>query len=168
MTRLVRVDDDVPPESRDLLQAAAKGAASNHLLARGEVPLLCAYVPDAVHWRVVVVGDRAVAAYANPVAADDSRSFGSSDPADFIAASTPRLAALAVAVVRALRVEFGGVDIFVHESGRLFRLEANFPCYFALAETVAGIPVAGAMIDHLLAEARGAAMIFEAKPALLL
>lgn len=132
---------------------AALHSLADHLLARGEAPMLCTYVPDAMHWRVVVVGDRAVAAYRNPIAADDFRSLGSIDPTDFTAAPAPALATLAVAAVRALRLEFAGVDILVHASGRQYLLEANFPCYFAHAERVAGIPVAAAMVDHLLGKA---------------
>ena len=33
----------------------------DYALAEGTKPMLTAYVPDAVHWRVVVVGDEAVA-----------------------------------------------------------------------------------------------------------
>jgi hypothetical protein len=37
----------------------------DYLVAQGTVTLLIAYVPDATHWRVVVVGNDAVAAYRN-------------------------------------------------------------------------------------------------------
>ena len=57
---------------------------------------------------------------------------------------------LAVSAVQAIRRELGGVDILEHPSGRLYLLEANFPCYFPQAQVVAGIDVAGAMVDHLL------------------
>ena len=54
-------------------------------------------------------------------------------------------------------MELAGVDILQHPSGRLYLLEANFPCYFAHAQTLAGVDVAGAMVEHLMAKARGLA-----------
>jgi hypothetical protein len=122
-------------------------------LATGRTPLLMSFVDQAEHWRVVVVGDRAVAAYLNPQDSDDFRSHGSDDPQDCTDQVAPDLAALAVAAVHSLGLEFGGVDILRHPSGRLYLLEANFPCFHAHAETLAGIDVSGAMLDHLIAKA---------------
>jgi len=125
----------------------------DYALSMNQTPLLMAYIPDAVHWRVVVVGDRAVAAYRNPPDTDDFRSYGSLDGADFTATPEATLANMAVRAVKALRLELGGVDILEHRSGRLYLLESNFPLYHAHAETVAGIDVSGAMIEHLVAKA---------------
>lgn len=132
---------------------AALFSLADYLLAGGKSPSLCAYVPEALHWRVVVVGGRAVAAYPNPIDDDDFRSHGTDDAAACTATPDPALAALAVAATAALRLEFAGVDLLAHASGRLFVLEANFPCYFAHAELLAGIPIAAAMVDHLAAKA---------------
>lgn len=126
----------------------------DYALSIGREPLLMAYVDHAEHWRVVVVGQRAVAAYRNPQDADDFRSYGSDDPADCTEDVPADLARMAIAAVACLGLEFGGVDILRHPSGRLYVLEANFPCYHAHAETVAGIPVSGHMLDHLIAKAR--------------
>jgi hypothetical protein len=125
------------------------------LLASGQQPFLCAFIDEAVHWRATVVGDRVVAAYRNTPIGDDFRTFGSEDPADFTETPDPALADLAVRATKALRVELAGVDILQHPSGRLYLLEANFPCYFAHAQEVAGIDVAGAMVEHLVGKARG-------------
>jgi hypothetical protein len=125
----------------------------DHLVAQGSLPLLCAYVPDSIHWRVVVVGDRAVASYTNPVDADDFRTYASTDPADYPAEVRPALEDAAVRAVHALRVEHGGVDLLEHPSGRLYLLEANFPCYYPQAQRIGGIDVAGAMVDYLLEKA---------------
>lgn len=124
----------------------------DHLLASGRAPQLSAYVPDAIHWRVVVVGERAVAAYRNYAYPDDFRTGPSSDPADYVVPAPSPMTALAVAATRAIRREFAGVDLLEHASGRLYVLEANFPCYFPQAQEVGGIDVAGAMVDHLLAK----------------
>lgn len=122
----------------------------DQLFASGRSPQLMAFVAGATHWRVVVVGGRAVAAYRNYTYADDFRSGPSSDPADYLVPPPSPLTELAVAAVQAIRREFGGVDVLAHPSGRLYLLEANFPCYFPQAQEVGGIDVAGAMLDHLL------------------
>jgi hypothetical protein len=127
---------------------------ADFLLAEGRQPWLCAYIAGAVHWRAVVVGERMVASYRNPVRPGDFRSFGSDDPADVLVTPPPGLAPLAVAAVKALRLTFGGVDVLAHSSGRLYLLEANFPCYFAHAQVIAGIDIAGAMLEHLARRAR--------------
>lgn len=124
----------------------------DHLLASGRAPLLQAYVPDAVHWRLVVVGERVVAAYRNYAYPDDFRSGPSNDPADYEVPAPSARTALAVAAARAIRREFAGVDVLEHDSGRLYLLEANFPCYFPQAQEVGGIDVAGAMVEHLRAK----------------
>jgi hypothetical protein len=119
-------------------------------LSTGRSPLLMSYVDHAEHWRVVVVGTQAIAAYLNPQDADDFRSHGSDKPEDCTAQVDPDMAALAVGAVQALGLEFGGVDILRHPSGRLYLLEANFPCFHTHAETVGGLDVSGAMLDHLI------------------
>jgi hypothetical protein len=125
----------------------------DYALSQGQHPLLMSYVPDATHWRVVVVGERAVAAYRNTTNPDDFRTYSGDDPADYTAEPSQALGALAVKAARALRLEFAGVDVLEHASGRLYVLEANFPCYFPQAQLVAGIDIAGAMLDHLIAKA---------------
>jgi glutathione synthase/RimK-type ligase-like ATP-grasp enzyme len=46
------------------------------------------------------------------------------------------LSKIAVSAVRLTRREFGGVDILEEARGRLFLLEANFPCYYPQAQLV--------------------------------
>lgn len=133
---------------------AALYSTIDYLLAAGAAPLLSTWVADAVPWRVVVVGEHAIASYPMPMAEGDFRSTAVDD-ARFIQVGAPaELAAIAVAAVRTLGNEMGGVDLLWHRSGRVYLLEANFPCYFAPAEELAGIDVAGAMLDHLMAKAR--------------
>ena len=126
-------------------------------LCRSTVPELSAFVPDAMHHRVIVVGDRAVATYKNPIAEDDFRSAPSDERADYSADVPPELARLALAAARAIRVELAGVDILSHASGRLYVLEANFPCFFAQATIGGGLDVAGPMVDWLLRKAQAPA-----------
>jgi hypothetical protein len=122
--------------------------------AEGKSPLLCAYVEDAVHWRLIVVGDRVVAGYLNRKDHNDFRTYADESPEDFQHPIKPAMADLAVRAVHALRYEFGGVDILEHPSGRLYLLESNFPCYFATPQEVVGTDVSGAMLDFLIEKSR--------------
>lgn len=125
-------------------------SVSDFLVAEGKSPHLSAFVDRAVHWRVTVVGDRAVSAYRNVTLANDFRTAASDDPADYSPKVPASLESLAVAACEVFAHELGGVDILEHPSGRHYVLEANFPCYFGTAQEVAGIDVAGAMLEHLL------------------
>ena len=129
----------------------------DYLFSRGDSPLLCSFIADAVHWRLTVIGSRAAACYRNLLQQQDFRTFASEDSADFTETPPGYLADLAVQAASALGLEFGGVDILEHPSGRCYVLEVNFPCFFAQAQTVAGIDIAGAMIEHLLAKSLGIA-----------
>jgi hypothetical protein len=124
------------------------------LLDRGILPLLCAFIDNAVHWRAIVLGNRVIAAYRNTREDDDFRTYASDNTDDFIVEPPGGLRRIAVSAVQALRLEFGGVDLLVHPSGRIYLLEANFPCFFAHPQTVAGIDVAGMMVEHLMAKSR--------------
>jgi glutathione synthase/RimK-type ligase-like ATP-grasp enzyme len=128
-------------------------AFCDRVIPAGGRPLLCEFIADAVHWRVVVVGDRAVAAYINPRRRGDFRTQPSGDVADYTSQPDGDVAALAVAATSSLGVAFGGVDLLRTRTGRLVVLEVNFPCYFAQAHEIAGIDVAGAMVDWLAANA---------------
>lgn len=129
----------------------------DYMLAEGGKPLLCAYIPDAVHWRLVVVGDRVVSAYRNVNDDDDFRTSGSDAPEDYTAEPPAGMAELAVASCQALRHAHGGVDVLWHPSGRMYLLESNFPCYYAQSQLQTGVDIAGAMVDWLLDRAEALA-----------
>lgn len=132
-------------------------ALVDYLVHEGTMPRLLAFVPDAIHWRLVVVGDRVVASYRNPVPGGDFRSTAPDDPADYAAEPPPAAVDAALLATRAIRREHAGCDVLVHPSGRVYLLEANFPCYFPQAQLATGVDVAGAMVDHLLSKAAGPA-----------
>lgn len=126
----------------------------DYTLSSGSYPVLCAYVHPATHWRAIVVGERVVSHYRNVTDKDDFRTSGSDEEEDYRASAPAGLEETAVAAVRALGHEFGGVDILEHASGRLYVLESNHPCYFASAQLAIGTDVSGAMVDHLLQKAK--------------
>lgn len=123
------------------------------LISAGHAPRLEAFVPDAVHHRLVVVGSTVVASYLNPVDEGDFRSCPSEDADEYRVGAPEHLAQLAVKAAAAVGTEFAGVDVLVHSSGRPYVLEVNSPCYYPQAELVGGIPVALPMLDFLLAKA---------------
>ena len=56
-----------------------------------------------------------------------------------------------------LGLEFGGVDVLVHDSGRAYVLEVNFPCYFGHPKRAVDQDVAAVMVQHLKAKAQALA-----------
>lgn len=130
----------------------------DYALSQNRNPLVCEYIPDAVHWRLIVVGDQVVAAYTNRPQPDDFRTYVGDDLDDFTAPPPPGMNAIAVRALQVLHVEFGGVDILERPdpdgASRQYLLEANFPCYFGHAQVTGKVDVAGAMVDYLLAKAR--------------
>jgi glutathione synthase/RimK-type ligase-like ATP-grasp enzyme len=125
----------------------------DHERASGRLPVLQAYVPGAVHWRVIVVGDRVVGFYRNRTEPDDFRTYPSDDPDDYRLAPSLEIQASAIRATAALDVEFAGVDVLDDPRGGHYVIEANFPCYFARARLVGGHDVAGAMVDWLARKA---------------
>ena len=128
-------------------------------------PLLMECIADATHFRLIVIGDRAVAAYRNAQQIDDFRSAGSDDPADYRIEIDPEMARVAVAATEALGIEMAGVDILRAPDGRLALLEANVPCYYPQAQLVTGVDIAGMMLDHLTRKAQALASADPAKRA---
>jgi hypothetical protein len=122
-------------------------------IAQGHNPLLCQFIPDAVHWRVIVLGGKAIASYRNKQVADDFRSCGSTDRADY-EVKLPRPASEIAARAAAMcELDFAGVDVLEDPEGNVWFLEANFPCYYPQAQLHGGVDIAGAMADFLAAKA---------------
>jgi hypothetical protein len=122
-------------------------------LAQGHNPLLCQYIRNAVHWRVIVLGGQAIAAYRNKQMADDFRSCGSTERADFEARPPAAAIAMALRAAAACGLEFAGVDVLEDPAGDVWVLEVNFPCYYPHAQLYGGVDIAGPMVDFLAAKA---------------
>ena len=125
-----------------------------YALALGRQPALSAYIRDAVHWRIIVIGTRVVAALTCEPQRGDFRANAPNSAGIYTTDPPPVVAALAIEAVRVTRLEFGGVDIVERADGS-YVLESNFPFYFPHAQVEGGIDVAGAMLDHLLQKAGG-------------
>lgn len=114
--------------------------------------ILEAFVPHDKAYRILVIGERAVASTASAPGPNDFRtnsesaiSLGPCDP-------PPQAVAAAVRSASILRLELGGVDVLEKPDGELLVAEVNYPCYFAHQQEMTGTDIAGLMIDHLLAK----------------
>jgi hypothetical protein len=123
-------------------------------IAQGQNPLLCQFIPNAVHWRLIVLGDQVIASYRNRTMPEDFRSAGSTKPEDFEAKPPALAIETAVRAVAACRLEFAGVDILEDPAGNVFFLEANFPCYYPHAQLHGDTDIGGRMVDFLAAKVR--------------
>lgn len=140
---VVRVD------SWPTLRAIAEALEDAH----GQDVHMMTCIEPAEHWRAIVVGDAIAATYRNIPIEDDFRTcVDEANRACFEDAPPPGVEALAVQACAALGLEFGGVDVLVHPSGRAYVLEVNQPCYFGHPWRAAGVDVAGALVDHLHAK----------------
>lgn len=125
----------------------------DYAIANNRHPTLTAYIKDAVLWRVVVVGERAIAAYTCCAEPGDFRAYIPEGVETFTTDPPLKLATLAVEAVRALHLELGGVDILARDGGA-YVLESNFPFSFQRAQLTYGFDIAAAIVDHLLRKAQ--------------
>ena len=104
--------------------------------------------------RIIVAGDRCVAAMERTASPNDFRSNlhqgGSARPVQL----DPTTQQLALAAAKALSLSVGGVDLIPSEAG-LLALEANSSPGLEGIETSTGIDVAGAIVDYLTCQMNG-------------
>lgn len=122
-------------------------------LRQGANPLLVQYIPDAINWRLIVLGEQVIASYCKSPIVNDFRAQVTGKPAEFASAPNLSIQHIAARAAQALHVEFAGVDILEQADGKLFLLEANFPCYYFHAQEYGGIDIASMMLDYLAAKA---------------
>jgi ribosomal protein S6--L-glutamate ligase len=121
-------------------------------LSLGHRPDVLTYIAEGEVWRAIVVGDRCVAAYPNPVVEGDFRSGAPVDPTAYARPWPEGLDALALAAAVAVGARVAGVDVIALPTGRMYVLEANAPCYWGHAQEH-GADVGGAIVELLLAVA---------------
>lgn len=56
---------------------------------------------------------------------------------------------MAIKAVETLGLSFGGVDILIGKDGKNYLAEVNMPCAFKYVEDVAGVDIAGQIVDFL-------------------
>ena len=110
-----------------------------------------AYIAHDICWRLTVLDGRVLAESASAPAADDFRSNAAGGRVVERLPVPEQAGKIAIDAVRALRLGFGGVDLMAAQDGRLIVAEVNFPCYFADQQARLGVDIAGAIVDHLVA-----------------
>lgn len=123
------------------------------LETRREEIMMRKYIDYETHARLIVLGNAVVGSIEYKRVEGDFRSnVGNAlsvQPRTF----SPEVEKTAIASVRSLGHEFGGVDILIDADKKHYLAEVNFPCFFPRTQTATGIDIAGLMIDHLLQKA---------------
>ena len=124
---------------------------TDHLVSQGTDFILREYIEGAGSGRLMVVGDRVVGSleYDNPPNDFRTNAYPESHPR--LTQFDPGVEAFAIAAVRSVGVELGGVDVMFGSDGTCYLLEMNVPCGFATFPKL-GIDVPGMMIEHLIAK----------------
>ena len=114
--------------------------------------LLRSFVQHSYYGRLVVVGDKVVASHRTYSSDDEFRTnaLGNTDEKKEAIVFPPEVQDVAVAAVKSIGIEFGGVDILFSDDGKYSISEVNSPCAFNYTQKLTGIDIAGAMIDYLV------------------
>ena len=108
------------------------------------------FIDQQQHARLIVIGDRVVDSIEYQATGEDFRTNAGDIPSVRSKKFSPEVEATAVKAVRALELEFGGVDIMFDADGNHYVLETNFPCYFMRAQEATGTDIAGLMVEYLM------------------
>lgn len=100
--------------------------------------------------RVIVIGGKAVCAMKRRNESDFRSNIELGGKGEKYAL-TKELAALCECVAETLGLDYCGVDILTDKEGRLYVCEVNSNAFFAAAERVCGVNVAGAYAEYMLA-----------------
>lgn len=111
------------------------------------------FIKEAKSIRIVVVGDKAVAAIQHTALPGDFRSnSGKGDHNTHAYQPTDEEAEIAVKAVNVLGLEFGGVDLSVDENGVVYITEVNMPCAFVKAEEYSSTDISKTILQHLMSK----------------
>lgn len=113
------------------------------------------YIDFSAQARLIVLGDQVVGSLDYKRPKNDFRSNAGTLIKAVPQKFPPEIEAAAVKATHVVGYEFGGVDILIDKDKKTFYIaEVNFPCNFARYQDIAGVDIAGLMVDHLLAKAR--------------
>jgi hypothetical protein len=125
------------------------------LLARkNKWPVLMEFFPLVAAHRLTVIGDGVHGPYTKRPSPDDFRTNAEESIDEGPFEPRQEIVDLCLQTARAVRLEFGGVDILEDGEGRLVVTEINNPCYFVRQEKVTGVDISGLMMDYLADKAR--------------
>lgn len=117
-----------------------------------DLVLLRSFVPHDYYGRLIVVGDKVVGSHRTYSVENEFRTnaLGNTGEKKEGIIFSEEVRRVAIQAVKSMGVEFGGVDILFSDNGEFYISEVNFPCAFYHTQNIAGVDVAGAMIDHLI------------------
>lgn len=128
-------------------------SVSDFLYKSGGQYVMKQYVDVKATARLIVLGDEVIDSIQYRANANDFRSNEGKVPNVFPATYDNSIKRVAVQAVKALQLEFGGVDILLTDNA-VFVAEVNFPCFFARCELLTKTDISGMMIDYLQEKAR--------------
>ena len=123
---------------------------SDYLLSKGPGSFVMKEFVDVTSSaRLIVLGNKVIDSIKYLAPENDFRSNEGAVPNVTKASFPKNIEKIATRTVKALGVEFGGVDILISKSGKPYVAEMNFPCFFPRCQMLTGTDIAGKMIDHL-------------------
>ena len=112
--------------------------------------ILKKFIPEYKSVRVVVVGNKAIAAIEHsPVNGDFRSNSGKGNHHTKKHTLTEKEAEIAISAVECLGFKVGGVDLSIDDSGTVYITEVNMPFAFKKIEEITGISVAHQMLGLL-------------------
>lgn len=127
----------------------------DYVRSQSKAVLLRSFVQHAYYGRLVVVGDKVVASHRTYSVENEFRTnaLGNTGEKKEAIVFPEEVQKVAVAAVRSIGIEFGGVDILFSDNGEYFISEVNSPCAFNYTQVITGIDIAGAIVDYLTVKA---------------
>lgn len=128
-------------------------SVSDYLLAQGGRFVLKEYIDVTSSARLIVLGDNVIDSIKYQANRGDFRSNEGAVPNVSAATFSSEIQQVAIRAVRAMGLEFGGVDILI-SGDKHYVAEVNFPCFFPRCQMLTGVDISGMMIDYLIAKAK--------------
>ncbi len=105
------------------------------------------FIPVTSSARLVVLGDKVIDSIEYQAPKNDFRS-NVGNPKVEAKKFSKEIEETAVKAVNLLNLEFGGVDILIHNN-KHYLTETNYPCFFPRAQQITGTNIAAQMIEYL-------------------
>lgn len=125
---------DSPLGMKSILSHIIKPESADYVLRK--------YIPQAQHFRLIVLNDEVISTIEYKLPKDDFRTNTTNHPDVLPAKVASDVKQLAVAATQNVGVLFGGVDILVDKKGRAYIAEVNTPCNFARNQVCTGEDIA--------------------------
>ena len=113
--------------------------------------LIRKYIDVRESIRTIVLGERILAAIKYKASREDDFRSNRKTPTSnaSVFECDEIIERLSIDSVRAMGLEFGGLDILIDEAGQAHVLEVNFPCQFGEVQEITSVDIAGEMLDYL-------------------